>query len=246
MGKLQIPEIRKIVEEAIEAILRRKKKESIKELFLTESFSNVINEIEEEADKLYRMYEKEAIKRYLKEKGWPICEEDLAEALLKIIDNSLVTSIANTRRSRAGWTSQYILAKALRSLGIPCEISNIKEEGYRPDLIVPSNDIAKHRKDLVFAIAVKRTLRERWAEDIDIFNKFPNSAFVLIKPDPDFTPKKAEDMAERNMRLVYIPDVLYERYKDYLGSLKAEKGSIFKRLSDLPHDLRHFLMMQKR
>jgi len=83
-------------------------------------------------------------------------------------------------------------------------------------------------------------LRERWAEDIDVF-KFPNSAFVLIKPDIDFTTDKAEDMARRGMKKIYIPDILYDRFKNELRKLESKYNVAFRSLSLLPNDLIDFL-----
>ncbi len=239
MGKLDIPKVGEIIEEAIETILKKYSIKTLKELFETISFSEVVNKVEEEAENLYRNYEREAIKKYLQNRG--LANKDVFEAIEKILDNSLITSIANIRRSRAGLTSQQILAKALKELGIPCQISKISFKGYRPDITVPSDIVIKKDLSKGFAIAVKRTLRERWAEDIDVF-KFPNSAFVLIKPDSDFTPAKAMDMVKRGMKSVYIPDDLYEKYKEIL---EKEFKNIFKKLSDLPKDLIEFLQSKE-
>jgi len=240
MGKLDIPEIKKIVNEAITIVLKRHKKSSIKELLEIKSFSEVVNEIEEVADELYREYERKAIRKYLEERN--LINKNVIDVIEQIIDNSLVTSIANTRRSRAGRTVELILQKALSEAGVECEISNIKVEGYRPDITVPSDRAITYDASRCVAIAVKRTLRERWSEDIDIFKKFPNAAFVLIKPDKDFTPNKAKDMAERGMKRVYIPDVLYEKYKN---ELEEKFKGIFRKLSDLPNDLSKFLNKTK-
>jgi hypothetical protein len=235
MSKLGIPSVEEILKEAVQDLLKKYNKKSPKELFELKSFSDMVNEIEERAERLYRVYEKEAIKRYLQNKG--LIAKDVVEAINKIIDNSLLTSIANTRRARAGLSSQHILAWFLKELGIPCQISQIKLEGYRPDITIPSDaDIQMNMKKGI-ALAVKRTLRERWSEDIHVF-KFPNAAFVLIKPDPDFTIAKAEDMANRGMKKVYIPDTLYEKYKD---ELEQRFKGIFRKLSDLPKDVKKFL-----
>ncbi len=238
MSKLEIPKVEAIINEAIEEVLKRYNQSSIKDLLKVKSFSDVINEIEGEAERLYKIYEKKAVKKYLKNKK--LADKNILEVMDRIIDNSLITSIANIRRSRAGSTSQQILIKILKEFEIPCQISKLSFKGYRPDITIPSDEIISKNPNKGFAIAVKRTLRERWAEDIDIF-KFPNSAFVLIKPDPDFTPVKAEDMIKRGMKKVYIPDTIYEKYKNELKAFK----DIFKRLSDLPIDIIEFLKLAK-
>ena len=233
---LKVPKVNGIIEEAFKKVLAKYGKRSFKELIETQSFSKVINEIEEEANNLYKYYEKEAIRNYIRAKG--LEGREATEALLKAIDNSLVTSIANIRRARAGLTSEKILINALRELGIPCQRSNIKRGGYKPDISIPNDQCINVDANMGFVLAVKRTLRERWGEDVPIFNNFPNSAFILIKPDPDFTIERAKDMVERGMKLIYIPDELYEKYKVELKSMFKD---YFKKLSELPKDLENFL-----
>lgn len=109
--------------------------------------------------------------------------------------------------------------------------------GYRPDVVVPSVDVFSVSPEKGVAIAVKRTLRERWAEDIDVF-KFRNGVFVLLIRDPDFNEEKARSMIERGMRRVYIPDEMHEKFS-FLSDLMFR--SCFRRLSQLPSDLKAFL-----
>ena len=54
------------------------------------------------------------------------------------------------------------------------------------------------------------TLRERWSEDIDVF-KLPNGRSLLLTPDEKFNEQQAQDMVKREMKVVYIPDELYDK-----------------------------------
>jgi hypothetical protein len=238
MPKLTLPNVEKIIDEAIGNILMRYKKNNLKDLLMLENFSNIINEIEEEAEKIYRNYERNAVEQYLRNKS--LISKDIFTAIHTIIDNSLITSLANTRRARAGSSSQIILVKLLREKGIKCDVAKFKYKGYRPDIVIPSNEAFREDINKVYVLAVKRTLRERWAEDIDVF-KFPNSAFILIKPDPDFTLAKAEDMVRRGMKRIYIPDNLYDKFKSLLNQLEEKYSVLFRPLSQLPNDLIYFL-----
>ena len=130
MGKINIPSTEKILEEAFNQVLHKYGKNSFKELINIISLSKVINEIEEEAYNLYKRYERDAIKEYVEKKR--LTDKKVLEAIYKMIDNSLITSIANIRRSRAGLTSQQILVKILRELDIPCQVSRSKFQGYKP------------------------------------------------------------------------------------------------------------------
>jgi hypothetical protein len=241
MTKLSIPEVNEIITEAILNITKRYGVSNLRELLMMKNFSDTINELEEEANKVYKKYERKAIMKYLKQRQ--LLNKDVMTVIDAIINNSLLTSIANTRRARAGVATERILILLLRSSGVKCEEASIEYEGYKPDIIIPSNsafgDYSKPNLDKIFVLAVKRTLRERWSEDIRIF-RFPNSAFILIKPDPDFTPQKAEDMVKSGMKRIYIPDSLYNMYKDYLNILKRRYEVVFKPLSDLTKDLLEF------
>jgi len=233
LTKLKLPEVGRIIDEAIDRVVKKHQK-NFREFIMSENFSNVINEIEEEAEEIYKNYEKEAVRDYLERKG--LVSKDVIDAIHAIMDNSLITSISNVRKARAGLSSQIILIRVLRALGVKCDVARFEYEGYRPDIVVPSNEAFRGGINRVFVLAIKRTLRERWAEDIDVF-KFPNSAFVLIKPDPDFTLDRAEDMAKRGMKRIYIPDRLYDRFKNSLNNLEKRYNAIFKPLSQLPKDL---------
>ncbi len=234
MGKLNIKSVDEIIEEAVKSFLKKKQAESLSDVLSKESFSDVINEIEEEAERIYREEEEEAVIEYLKNKG--LIDKETDFVVRRIIRNSLITSISNVRKSRGGATAQKILAYALEKLGISCETKVIKKKGYRPDIVV------KGKRGKLFAIAVKRTLKERWSEDIDIFRKFRNSAFVLIKPDKDFSKSKAKDMIERGMKKVYIPDKLYDALFNSLDESEKESFTVvFKKLSELPNDLHEFI-----
>jgi hypothetical protein len=243
VDKLSIPEIDKIIEEAESSIAKKYNVKSLRDVIAKIGFSNAVNELEEEAFRIYRDYEKKAVEEYFGSRGFlgkPLTFELISE----IIDDSIIISIANARRSRAGRTVERILIEALKALEVPCEEATIEYQGYKPDIVVPSNKAfgskEKPNIDKVFVLAVKRTLRERWSEDIRVFN-FPNSAFVFIKPDPDFTPQKAIEMALGGMKRVYVPDSLYSMYEKELDNIMKQYNVVFKPLSQLPEDLCNFL-----
>jgi hypothetical protein len=242
MDKLNIPEIDKIIEEAENNLIKKYNSRDLRDLLMKRGFSDTVNELEEEAFRIYRDLEKRAVVEYFRSRGF-LGKTLTDELISEIIDDSIVVSIANERRARAGRTIERILVRALRALGVICEEATIKFKGYKPDIIVPNNSAfgSEENPNLnrVFVLAVKRTLRERWSEDIRIFN-FPNSAFVFIKPDPDFTPQKAIDMASGGMKRMYIPDSLYSSYRDELSDIMNQYNVVIKPLSQLPEDLRVF------
>jgi len=232
--KDRIPSVRRILERALNNLLREYKVNNIKELVRKIGFSRLIIELEKEAHNIYRDEERRAIKNYLQERGvCPSCADRVLEILLE--EGNLTKEISNIRRARAGITAESILLGALKAYDIPCERGRGKIKGYRPDIVVPSNYVLRSNPEKAVAIAVKRTLRERWAEDIDVFKIFPHGKFVLITPDPDLNEEKAKDMIQRGMKEIYIPDELYDKLSF------VNKYPQIKRLSSLPSDIKELL-----
>lgn len=217
-----------ILKQALKKVLSENRVENLLELLKQKGISSIVVKVEKEAHQIYRLEEKKSVIDYFIKQG--LAHELSKDIASKILDTGLVTAIANTRRARAGSTSESILRLMLEAMEIPCEKGVVSIGGYRPDVVVPSNKILESGQGI--AISVKRTLRERWAEDIDVF-KFPNGKFVLITPDPDFKEDKVKDMISRGMKKVYIPDELYEQSSDFVG-----KYPQFRKLSLLPDDIK--------
>lgn len=230
--KERLPPTRNILEQAIEEILKEYKVESLSELVERFNVSDIVVKLEKKANKIYRDLERQAVKSYLIDKGLsPKDAEKITELILH--ENNLTKEISNIRRARAGKTVEEILMRILRAHNIPCERGR-KIRNYRPDVVIPDNATLSTKPEKAVAIAVKRTLRERWAEDIDVF-RFPHGMFVLITPDPDFNEGKAQDMINRGMKEIYIPDELYE------SSPFLNKYPEFKKLSSLPSQIRKII-----
>lgn len=231
--KDRLPSTKKILSRAINDLLNEYSVLSLRELIEKIGTSKVAVEIEKRADSIYRSEEKKALKSYLVDKG--LSDNEATKVVDLILhEKNLTKEISNIRRARAGKTAEEILIEILKAHNIPCEKGK-SFEGYRPDVIVPSKHLLDVDIGKVIAIAVKRTLRERWAEDIDVFNKFPNGKFVLLTPDPDFNEEKAQDMVKRGMREVYIPDELYNQLP-FIANYPQ-----FKKLSTLPLEIKTFL-----
>lgn len=226
MGDLSIAPIEEIIKKAISHI------ENPKDF----SFSEYINQIEKKAHEIYLEEEKKAIKsKLLKKFNSNSVLKQILEELADLIQK-LSVIIANTRRARAGVSSEYILREALlRYAGIESEvIGKMKgKNSYYPDIAIPS------QKELIIALAVKRTLRERWREDISIFKYYPNSAFVCISEDTDVSEKKLKDMEIEGIKVLFLPDAVYEKHKEYIKN-NIRKMKVYK-LSDLPTWIRSIL-----
>jgi len=182
------------------------------------SFSNYVNKIEKEAHKLYLLEEKKAVREILLTKLNP--EDKLKDILERIVDIiiELSTVISNTRRARGGISSEYILSYALKKYGINNEPIGRKKSrrSYYPDVAIPSMKALEENPDKAIALAVKRTLRERWREDLSIFSHFHNAAFVCISDSSDITKGKLIDMQKEGLKILFLPDQLYSSLRSFI------------------------------
>jgi len=208
------------------------------------SFSNYINEIEKEAHRLYLLEERKAIKEILLMKVNP--ENKLKDILEKIADIviELSTVISNTRRSRGGISSEYILSYALKKYGIDNEPVGRKKSkrSYYPDVAIPSMEVLEKNPDKAIALAVKRTLRERWREDLSIFSHFHNAAFVCISDSTDITEGKLLDMQKEGLKVLFLPDQLYLSLKNFIEE-NIKQMEVYE-LSHLPQWIKRKLITQ--
>lgn len=232
MGILEIRPLQEIVKEAISEINNPK----------VYSFSDYVNIIERKAHRLYLKEEREAIKRILLKKFNPESTiNNILESLVSLIQ-TLSTAIANTRRSRGGGSSEYILKEALNKYaGIESEVIGKQrgEKSYYPDLAIPSLKELNQDPSKSIALAVKRTLRERWREDVSIFGHFPNSAFVCISEATDISNRKLMDMEREGIKTLFLPDSIYEKHKEFIEN-HIKSMEVYK-LSQLPDWIRSIL-----
>jgi hypothetical protein len=214
------------------------------------SFSDRVNLLEKLAHQIYLDEELKAIASYLRDNIPPEIlnlddREKLIDGLLihiaKLIQERIAKDLPNIRRARAGSTAEKILQIALKEFeGIECEVlRKKKKEEYLPDLAVPDWNTLIENPDKGVAIAVKRTLRERWREDTTIFSKFKNAVFVCISEETDFGEDKIKAMLDEEMKAVFIPDKIYKEYEKLIAKNNAK--NIFHPLSELPKYLRDIL-----
>jgi hypothetical protein len=166
---------------------------------------------------------------------------NIVKELAKLIA-TLSTQIANTRRARSGKSSEYILSYALKYYsGIENEvIGNSKNKGsYYPDIAIPSKEKLINTPQKAIALAVKRTLRERWREDINIFKHYPNAAFVCISESTDITESKIKDMENEGIKVLFLPDGKYKSLQLPIKN-KVKQIQIYP-LSDLPDWIHNIL-----
>ena len=235
---------------SVDEILERAKEILKEKINDSMSFSDKVNLLEKLAHEIYLEEELKAIASYLKDsipnEILEIENKDelinrLLEHIAKSIQQNIAKDLPNIRRARAGSSAEKILKIALEEFeGIKCEVlRRKKKEEYLPDLAVPNWNTLLENPEKGIAIAVKRTLRERWREDTTIFTKFKNAVFVCISEDTDFGVDKIRAMVDEKMKVVFIPDKVFNKYIDEINRVKELVR--FYPLSELPNCLRKIL-----
>jgi hypothetical protein len=96
----------------------------------------------------------------------------------------------------------------------------------RIDIVIPSGEVALETPDKAIFIICKRTLRERWKQEVPAVG--PNQRVYLLTIDNELSETKAKEIKNLGL-IVYIKDNLKEeKFKDLPWVRK---------LSDLPKDI---------
>ncbi|MDW8016147.1 MAG: type II restriction endonuclease [Bacteroidia bacterium] len=136
--------------------------------------------------------------------------------------------MGNMRKARGGALFQANIQYLLRSERISCETptGNIASALGRIDLVVPSMEIAQSHPDKAYFITCKRTLRERWKQEVP--QGTANRRFYLITLDDSISASKAEEIRKMNL-IVYVPSSIKMKHAD---------KSWIRSIKDFPEDLR--------
>jgi len=215
-----------------------------------ESFGSVLVEFDQRATEKFLEYEKKAIRKLaqlwiesqesnVKERFREILEdnENFVKKLAEIFSSfaelvqRLEKDLGNMRKARGGATFERSVIELLKYIGIPCQApkGEVREKLRRVDVVIPSEDVALNTPDKAVFITCKRTLRERWKQEVP--SAGPNQRFYLVTIDHKLSDKKVKEIGSKGL-IVYVRDELKEEnFKNFHWVRK---------LSDLPKDLETF------
>lgn len=168
----------------------------------------------------------------VEEKGWEAFVQKASELFsdFALLVQALEKDIGNMRKARGGRTFEKLVWKLLQLLDIEGEIpgGKARERLMRIDIVIPSVNVALETPDRAFFIACKRTLRERWRQEVP--SAQPNRRVYLITIDERLPESKANEIKDKGL-IIFVRD-----------ELKAEEHLVDKpwvrKLSDLPGELR--------
>lgn len=152
----------------------------------------------------------------------------------------LEKSIGQMRKARAGVQFQESIKFLLSLYGIKSEIPTNNEDKQRLgyiDIVVPSVAEAFTKPDKCFFITCKRTLRERWRQEVP--QATVNQRFYFVTLDLDVPLNKIYEFQEKKL-IIYLPTESYNKIvEESKDSKKPINVSYIRPLGELVTDLKN-------
>jgi len=241
--KNEIPSVDEIIEKTWKNL--HLKKSNVKK-----NFGEILCDFDVEATKIFRDYESKVLiklaklwlnsqkidiqkklKEIVNEKGWNEFIEKASKVFVEfgILVQSLEKDLGNMRKARGGKTFEKVVLRLLNFIDINAEIpvGKAREDLKRIDIVIPSIEVATKTPDRAIFLTCKRTLRERWKQEVPQARL--NQRIYLITIDNDISESKAKEINEKGL-IAFVRDDLVQN-----GPLK--NLSWIRKLSDLPKEI---------
>jgi len=236
---------------AVDSILEETWRElGVDKRSVTNKFGQILVDMDLEATKIFRAYEKKALLELAKEwlrsqkedvrrklekivsqKGWDDFVHEASQLFAEFgtLVQAIEKDLGNMRKARGGKTFEKVILRLLKFIDIKGEIPSGKarEKLRRIDIVIPSIDIALKTPDRAIFLTCKRTLRERWKQEVPQARL--NQRIYLLTIDDDLSESKAEEINEKGL-IAFVQDELKQR--EHLKEM-----AWIRRLSDLPREL---------
>lgn len=213
-GKGLIPSVDRILKETLQRL-------NLKPPQIERDFSNCLISVDQTATEIYRNYERKALIRLaedwveiqkdpiqkslmnlLRKNDWEKFKKEASKIFTEfgVIVQRLEKDLGNTRKARGGKTFEKAIAELLRKINIPVEKPEKRhqKELKRIDLVIPSVEVAMRTPDRAYFLTCKRTLRERWKQEV---------------PDTNLPESKAMEIDEKGL-IAFVRDELKNELKD--------------------------------
>jgi len=246
-AKNKIPSLDYILEETWDRLNLNKED-------VSNSFSNILVSFDNQATQIFRGYEKQALftlaqnwlsgqkqgikikfEHIVALKGW---EDFINEASKVFVDfatyvQALEKSLGNMRKARGGKTFEKVINKLLNFIDIESELPSGKarEKLRRIDIVIPSIEIALNTPDRAVFLTCKRTLRERWKQEVPQARL--NQRIYLVTMDSNLAVSKANEINEKGF-------IAFVRDEIKTSSNEINEMHWIRKLSDLPHELGNY------
>ena len=190
----------------------------------------VVTALERKCHEIYNRYERRVREKFRKGEYGEYSYRDFE------------TSLANSRRARAGRTLEILFTRLLDLFGIPAEKpSGLGEAEF--DFVIPDSITLRRDPRKAVLISLKREVRERWKLTVgdayilrEIYG-FPDNIWFVSLFDP---PLDAVRIFLKLKIRVYVPNGSYDRIRNGLTDLSKEELSGLRKFSQIFEDLKPF------
>lgn len=224
LAKREIPSPYNVLEEAWYQL-------SFSKSFVKNNFGESIVKFDEKATEIYRNYEKialiklaqlwlnsqkeeirEKLEEIIKQKGWDKFIEKASKIFVEFgeLVQNFEKHLGNMRKARGGKGFEEMVLRLLKFIDIECESppKKIAEKLGRIDIIIPSTEVALKTPDRAFFLTCKRTLRERWRQEVSQAQL--NWRIYLLTIDENVSINQAEEINKKGL-IAFIRDNLKEK-----------------------------------
>ncbi len=224
-AKRKIPSIDQILSEALQVTT---------DALTSMPFGEALKKLDERATEIYRSYEREALKffaegwlesrkdalaaeferlyRLLRTEGWQAFKERAAALFSDFATavQQLEKDLGNMRKARGGKTFEKAISHLLSAYGIPHQtpMGKARHELKSIDLVVPDIETALSQSERSVLLALKRTLRERWKEEVAAAKE---RRCWLVTLDADISEEKVTAILGEGIERVYAPEEAIKR-----------------------------------
>ncbi len=175
---------------------------------------------------------KKKLKKTLDQKDWDKFVEKASQVFVEfgVLVQSLEKDLGNMRKARGGKTFEKVVLKLLKFINIKGEIplGKAREELRRIDIVIPSIEIATETPDRAIFLTCKRTLRERWKQEVPQARL--NQRIYLLTIDEDLSESKANEINQKGL-IAFVRDEITK-------GQALQKMPWIRKLSDLPNELK--------
>jgi len=243
-AKKKIPTVDFILEEAWNKLRSKTKR-------IGKNFGQDLVVMDDEATKIFREYERQALlelaqgwlkgrreevrkklEKVIAQKGWDNFIREASRIFMEfgVLVQALEKDLGNMRKARGGKSFEKVVLRVLHFININAEVphGDAKDKLRRIDVVVPSVEIALRTPDRAIFLTCKRTLRERWKQEVPQVKL--NQRIYLLTIDKELTEKTAEDINEKGFIAFVRDEVKHKRELTQMDWIR--------RLSDLPDELR--------
>lgn len=219
--------------------------------FVKNSFGKVLVTFDTRATGIFRDYERKALIKLAKswlnlqregvkkkfeeilvQNGWDKFIEKASQVFVEfgILVQALEKDLGNMRKARGGKTFEKVLSRLLEFIDVKGEIpiGKAREELRRIDIVIPSIEVATKTPDRAIFLTCKRTLRERWKQEVPQARL--NQRIYLLTIDESLSESKANEINQKGL-IAFVRDELIE-------SQSLQKMPWIRKLADLPEELK--------